>query len=116
SREVPTVKLAIAVNSKVLYYGNPYGIDQYPIIPFFGYMDGAANEFSLKVQGIIRQSRDVQFLYNRRKRIELDILESSGTTTLAILENTLVDDRQAFQTGQGRRLFVKRDAPMGLDG
>lgn len=115
-KEVPTVELAIAINSKVLYKGNPYGVDQYPIIPFFGYMDSQANEFSLKIQGIIRQSRDVQFLYNRRKRIELDILESSGTSTLAIMEGTLVDDRQAFQTGQGRRLFVKRTAPQGLDG
>ena len=115
TRDIPTVKLAIAVNSKVIYHGNPYDVDNYPIIPFFGYMDSAANEFSLKIQGIIRQSRDVQFLYNRRKRIELDILESSGTSTLAIMEGSLVDDRQAFQGGQGRRLFVKRTAPGGLD-
>ncbi|WP_141565611.1 portal protein, partial [Anaplasma marginale] len=63
-----------------------------------------------------RSIRDIQFLYNRRKRTELDIVESRGTSTLKIMQGTLVDDRQAFQTGQGRALFVKRDAPMGMAG
>jgi D-ribose pyranose/furanose isomerase RbsD len=32
------------------------------------------------------------------------------------MQGTLVDDRQAFQTGPGRAMFIKRDAPMGMAG
>jgi len=116
TKEIPSVNLALSVNGTVLYKGNPMKIDRYPIIPFFGYLNTASPSFPIKIQGVSRSIRDIQFLYNRRKRTELDIIESRGTSTLAIMQGTLVDDRQAFQTGQGRALFVKRDAPAGLDG
>ena len=115
-RNIPSIKLALAVNGKVLYSGNPMKLDRYPIIPFFGYLNTASPMFQVKIQGVTRSIRDIQFLYNRRKRTELDIIESRGTSTLAIMQGTLVDDRQAFQTGPGKAMFVKRDAPMGLDG
>lgn len=115
-RYIPTVKLALAVNGKVLYQGNPLKIDRYPYIPFFGYLNSASPLFQIKIQGVMRSIRDIQFLYNRRKRTELDIIESRGTSTLKIMQGTLVDDRQAFQTGPGRALFIKRDAPQGMAG
>lgn len=116
TKTVPSVSLALAVNGKILYKGNPMKVDRYPIIPFFGYLNTASPSFPLKIQGVPRSIRDIQFLYNRRKRAEFDIIESRGTSTLKIMQGTLVDDRQAFQTGQGRAMFIKRDAPLGMQG
>ena len=114
--EKPTVKLAIVLNNdNVMYHGeNPNGIDSYPYQPFVCYFYPDSPYYALKMQGMVRGLRDPQFLYNRRKQIELDMLESMATTGLKVMEGSLVDDKQAFQTGQGRAYFIKKDAKYGM--
>ena len=74
---IPTVKLAIIVQGKVMYNGpNPLGIDKYPFVPVWGYYQPDIADFPWRIQGVVRGLRDSQYLYNRRKIIELDILES----------------------------------------
>ena len=111
-----TVKLAVVVQNKVMYLGpNPYGIDKYPFIPVLGYFEPDVPYFEWKIQGVVRSLRDSQFLYNRRKVIELDILESQINSGMKVMEDSLVDDNDAFMSGQGRALFLKKDAPLGMD-
>jgi len=63
--KVPTVHLAIIVNNTCFYDGpNPLGVDFYPFTPFVGYHDTANNNYSFRYQGIIRNIRDPQYLYN----------------------------------------------------
>jgi hypothetical protein len=111
-----TVKLAVVVQNRVMFLGpNPYGIDRYPFIPVLGYFEPDVPYFEWKIQGVVRSLRDSQFLYNRRKVIELDILESQINSGMKVMEDSLVDDNDAFMSGQGRALFLKKDAPLGMD-
>lgn len=112
-QEVPTVKLIVLIQGKVVYDGaNPSGIDKYPFVPIMSYFRPELSEYSLKIQGVVRGLRDAQFLYNRRKRIELDILESQVNSGWIYKENTLVDPKSIFMSGQGRGLALKATASM----
>ena len=61
---------------------------------------------------MVRGLRDAQFLYNRRRIIELDILESAITSGWKVKEGALVNPDDAFLNGQGRALFLKDTAQM----
>lgn len=108
-----TVKVAIMINGRVFYHGpGMYGIDRYPFVPVFGYFEPEIQYFPWKMQGIVRGLRDAQYAYNRRKRIELDILESQINSGLKVKEDALVNPDDAFLTGQGRVLWLKKTAQM----
>lgn len=111
--EVPTVKLAIVVQGKVMYDGpNPLGIDQYPFVPVFAYYNPQMPYFPQRIQGVVRGLRDAQYLYNRRRIIELDILESQINSGWIYKENALVNPQDVFLSGQGRGLALKEEASM----
>lgn len=110
-----TVTLGIAINNRPMFEGpNPNRTDRYPFIPVFGYFEPDVPYFEWKIQGVVRSLRDAQFLYNRRKVIELDILESQINSGMKVMEGSLVDDNDAFLSGQGRGLFIKKTAPLGM--
>ena len=110
---IPTVKLAIQINGRTFYHGpNPMGIDKYPFIPVFCYYSPETPYFPNRVQGIVRGLRDAQYLYNRRKVIELDILESQINSGVKFKEDSLVNPKDVFLTGQGRSFAIKKDAEM----
>lgn len=111
--EVPTVRLAIVLQGKVMYHGpQPNGIDKYPFVPVFSYYEPSMPYFPWRIQGVVRGLRDPQFLYNRRKIIEFDILESQITSGFIYKENALVNPKDIFLSGQGRGLALKEEAQM----
>lgn len=106
--KVPTVHLAIIVNNTCFYNGpNPLGIDFYPFTPFVGYHDLANNNYSFRYQGIIRNIRDPQYLYNYRKQLEMDLL-AAQFSGVDVEEDSLVDDQDAFKVGPGKVRFFKK--------
>ena len=112
-QDIPTVRLAIVVQGKVMYDGpNPLGIDSYPFVPVFAYYSPQLPYFPWRVQGVVRGLRDAQFLYNRRRIIELDILESQITSGFKYKENALVDPKDIFLSGQGKGIALKEEANM----
>ena len=112
-QDIPTVKLAIVIQGKVMYDGpNPMGIDRYPFVPVFAYYAPEMPEWNYRIQGVVRGLRDAQFLYNRRKVIELDILESQINSGYKYKENALVNPKDIFLSGQGRGLALKEEAQM----
>lgn len=112
-QDIPTVRLAIVVQGKVLYDGpNPLGIDKYPFVPVLGYYNPQMPYFPQRIQGVVRGLRDAQYLYNRRRIIELDILESTVNSGWIYKENALVNPKDVFLTGQGRGLALKEEASM----
>lgn len=111
NQEIPTVKLAIVVQGKVMYHGpNPLGTDRYPFVPVWAYYEPQIPYFPWRVQGVVRGLRDAQYLYNRRRIIELDILESQINSGFIYKENALVNPKDVFLQGQGRGLAVKAEA------
>jgi hypothetical protein len=114
TNEVPTVRVAVVCQGRVMYDGpNPLGIDQYPFVPVFSYYNPQCPYFPIRVQGVVRGLRDAQYLYNRRKIIELDILESQITSGWKYKENALVNPKDAYSlAGQGKGLALKDEAQM----
>lgn len=112
-QDITTVRLAIVVQGKVMYDGpNPSGSDLYPFVPVLGYYAPQMPYFPWRIQGVVRGLRDAQYLYNRRKIIELDILESQINSGWIYKENALVNPNDIFLSEQGKGLAVKADAAM----
>ncbi len=114
TQDIPTVNLAIVVQGKVFFDGpNPMGIDRYPLIPVLSYYTPEMPYFPHRIQGVVRGLRDSQYLYNRRKAIELDILESQINSGWIYKENALVNPKDVWNlAGQGRGLALKSEAQM----
>jgi hypothetical protein len=113
-QEIPTCRLAIVIQGKVFYDGpNPMGIDKYPFIPVFAYYRPEMPYYPYRVQGMVRGLRDAQYLYNRRKIIELDILESQVNSGFIYKENALVNPSDVFLFGQGKGIALKDEAQIG---
>lgn len=111
--EIPTVRLAVVIQGKVFYDGpNVNGSDMYPFIPVMAYYTPELPYFPWRIQGVVRGLRDAQYLYNRRKVIELDILESQINSGWIYKENALVNPADVFLSGQGRGLALKDEALM----
>jgi hypothetical protein len=109
--KVPTVKLAIMVEGKILRDGpNPLRIDNYPFVPFLGYYEPNLSNYSQRVQGVMRGLRDAQMLYNRRKVIELDIMESQVNSGFIYKPTSMVNPRDIFLEGQGKGIAIKQEA------
>lgn len=113
TQEIPTVRVAIVLQGKVMYDGpNPLGTDSYPFVPVLAYYNPQMPYFTNRVQGVVRGLRDAQYLYNRRRVIELDILESQINSGWIYKENALVNPKDVFLSGQGRGLALKQTANM----
>lgn len=111
--QVQTAKLGIVIQGRVFYHGlNPMGIDKYPFVPVMGYYEPQIPYFPWRVQGVVRGLRDSQYLYNRRKVIELAMLESQINSGLKYKEGALINPKDAFLQGEGRSLIINREANM----
>lgn len=105
---VPTVKLAICLGDKVLYNGaNLLNIDAYPFVPTLCYHEPDIQSYAWRMQGIVRNLRDAQYLYNRRKVIELDILESQINSGWIFPIDSVTDPKAFRQSGQGFLIPLK---------
>lgn len=104
--QVPTVKLVITLSGKIVYHGkNLLGIDDYPFITCQTYIEQDISAYAWKKQGIIRNLRDSQFLYNMRKIIELQILQSSLNAGW-IYPVDVVPDPKCFRQSSGGDGFL----------
>lgn len=110
---IPTVKLAVFIQNQTVYDGpEPHGLDRYPLIPVFGYYNPQLPYYPQRLQSVVSNLRDPQYLYNRRLIIELDMLESMSTSGYIFKENALIDPTDVYKTGQGRGIAIKEEAQM----
>ena len=105
-RAKPTVRRSIVLNDRVLVdEANPYGLDRYPYVPVLGYFTPDTAYYAYKFRGIVRDMRDAQYLFNRRKVADLDILEAQQQG-LKIKKGALVTPDDALNQGNGRVLSI----------
>lgn len=110
-KRIPTVRLAVSIQDTVMYDGpNPLGIDDYPFIPLIGFYNKSMPYMYQRISGVCRSLRDPQFLFNRRVVLSADLLESQVNSGWIFKENSVVDVKHLFQTGQGRVIPIKDDA------
>jgi hypothetical protein len=103
-----TVKLAILLGGKVVYNGeNLLKIDEFPFVPLLCYHEPDIQSYAWRVQGVVRNLRDAQYLYNRRKVIELDILESQISSGWIYPIDAVTDPKAFRQSGQGYLIPLK---------
>lgn len=111
-RPKPTVRRTIILNDRVLVdEQNPYGLDRYPFVPTLGYFSPDTPYYAYKFRGIIRDARDAQYLFNRRKVADLDILEAQQQG-LKMKKGALVTPDDALNQGNGRVLVLDPSAQM----
>ncbi len=104
--DIPTVKLVISLGGKVVYHGkNLLNIDDYPFVPCQCYVDQDIQAYAWRKQGVIRGLRDAQFLYNMRKVIELQLLQSSLNAGW-IYPVDVVPDPKCFRQSSGGDGFL----------
>ena len=77
------------------------------MVPLLCYHEPDLQSLSWKQQGIIRNLRDAQYLYNRRKVIELEIVESQINSGYMYKVDRLVDPKSLRQSGQGFLIPIK---------
>lgn len=106
--QIPTVKMGICLGGRVLYHGaNLLNIDQYPFVPTLCYHEPDIQSYAWRVQGIVRNLRDAQYLYNMRKVIEMDILQSQINSGWIYPIDAVVDPKAFRQSGQGYVIPLK---------
>lgn len=104
--DIPTVKMVICLGNKTVYHGpNLLGIDEYPFVPMQCYIENDIQSYAWRKQGVIRNLRDAQFLYNMRKVIELQILQSSLNAGW-IYPVDVVTDPKCFRQSSGGDGFL----------
>lgn len=112
-RNIPTVRLAIMIQDKVFYDGpQPLNIDCMPFVAVIGYYNPMMPYFYSRIQSLATSLRDPQLLLNRRIILSADLLESQVNSGWIFKENTPVDVKHLFQTGQGRIIPIKQDASL----
>lgn len=105
-KDVPTIKMVLQVGDKIVYHGpNFLNIDDYPCVPHLCYHEPDVLSYSGRIMGYIRNVRDAQFLYNMRKVIELQILQSQINAGW-IYPIDAVTDPKAFRQSSGGDAFL----------
>jgi hypothetical protein len=100
--QVPTVNLAISLGGRVLYKGpNLLNIDNFPFVPVMCYHEPDIQSYAWRVRGVVRNLRDAQYLYNMRRVIEMDILQSQINSGWIYPVDAVVDPKAFRQSGQG---------------
>lgn len=104
-----TVRRSILLNDRVLVdEPNPYGLDRYPYVIFLGYFSDTPY-YAYKFRSVASDLKDAQYLFNRMKVGDLDIVESQQQG-LKIRQGSLVTPEDSMNQGHGRSLFYKKDA------
>jgi len=104
--DIPTVKLVICLAGKIVYHGKDLlSIDDYPFVTCQCYVEQDIQAYAWRKQGIIRNLRDAQFLYNMRKVIELQLLQSSLNAGW-IYPVDVVTDPKCFRQSSGGDGFL----------
>lgn len=105
-RQVPTVKMCLSIGDHIVYHGENFlQIDDYPCVPHLCYHEPDVLSYSGRIMGYIRNLRDAQFLYNMRKVIELQILQSQINAGWIYPIDAVVDPK-AFRQASGGDAFL----------
>lgn len=107
--EIPTVNLGIMLAGKTFYDGpNLLNIDRYPFaMNLCNYYPDSPMP-RMRIQGMARLMRSLQFLYNMRKMSELSILQSQANTGWIYPVDAVTDPKAFRQTSDGIVIPLKK--------
>lgn len=107
----PVIKLAIIANEQhILYDGdNPHGVDRYPFIPVLYTFTKSMNDYSWRIQGMIRDLRDLQSEKNKRRSVIMQSTMSQPLSGMIVEEESIVDESK-MKGGPGAIIKYRRGA------
>lgn len=101
-----TVEYNIIVENRLLYSGeDPWGLGEYPFVPYYCVFDPSYDLYQWKIQGLQRLLRDSQEEYNMRKSKLLDIVDSQIGVGWKAKSGAVSNPKSLFQSGQGKVVF-----------
>lgn len=101
-----TVEFNIIVENRLMYSGeDPWGIGDYPFVPYYCVFEPSYDLAQWKWQGLQRLFRDSQEEYNMRKSKLLDIVDSQIGVGWKVKSDAVSNPKALFQTGQGKVIF-----------
>ena len=108
------MEMHVIVNDSVMFSQmDPYGLDDYPFVPFISYFEPESAQWGLKVQSVVRNIIDPQREINRRYSQMSDMLDSQINSGWIANENSVINPRSLFQSAQGKVIWKREDAPPG---
>lgn len=108
------IQKSIIVNDQfILSEKNPYGLAEYPFVPFLAIFEPESDQWELKIQSVIECMIDPQREANRRRSQMIDILDSQINSGWIADENSVVNPKSLFQTSQGKVIWRREDAKPG---
>lgn len=101
-----TVEYNVIVENRLLYSGeDPWGIGDYPFVPFYSVFEPSYDLYQWKIQSLVRLLRDPQEEYNMRKSKLLDIVDSQIGSGWKAKSDAVSNPKALFQSGQGKVIF-----------
>ncbi len=112
-KPVKTVELGIIVEGELLHYGkDPFGLNEYPFVPFMAIFEPSYDLFTWKVQSLVRIVRDPQTELNKRRSKMVDIIDNQLNSGWIAKTNSVSNPTSLYKTGQGQVIFLKPEAQM----
>ena len=110
-KPVNHVTLDIFVDEQPVWSGeNPLGLDDYNFIWLPGDWVPECDRDELKLQGFARSIREPQKARNRRLNQIIDIIETQLNQWRLARQGSLVNKEDAYGSGQGKVVWIKKDA------
>lgn len=112
-KPVKSVELGIIVEGELLYYGkDPFGLNDYPFVPFMAVWEPSYDLYSWKIQSLVRIMRDPQTEINKRRSKMVDIFDSQLNNGWIAKTNSVSNPTSLYKSGQGQVIFLKPEAQM----
>lgn len=113
---MPRVKLTTQLEGKILLSDDDppvgYSRTKFPFVPIFCYFVPTFNEWSWKLQGVIRALKDPQREYNKFRSLMMDAAMTVPNSGWLFETDSFVDPDQADKTGAGQKIELN---PGGMD-
>ncbi len=113
-KPVRSMELGIIVEGELLYYGkDPFGLNEYPFVPFMAIWEPSYDLWTWKLQSLVRIVRDPQTELNKRRSKMVDIIDNQMNSGWIAKTNSVSNPTSLYKTGQGQVIFLKPEAQMG---
>lgn len=110
-KPVRCVELGIIVEGELLYYGkDPWGLNDYPFVPFFAIFEPSYDLYSWKIQSLVRLVRDPQTELNKRRSKLVDMMDKGLYNSWIAKNNSVTNPSSLYKTGAGQVIFIKPEA------
>jgi hypothetical protein len=112
-KPVKSVELGIIVEGELLYYGkDPFGLNDYPFVPFVAVWEPSYDLWTWKCQSLVRIIRDPQTELNKRRSKMVDIIDNQLNSGWIAKTNSVSNPTSLYKSGQGQVIFLKPEAQM----